>query len=316
MSTSQGIELHMLRPRSSVFSQRQLPTKRANFRPFHLCCRTCGLPCLIINIFFSLTLLVTSLYLLEFFVPSLEIVPFDHLEFPYYLVIVAIFRNEAPYLPEWLEYHLVVGVEKFFLFDNDSDDGPESVLCPYIRDGLVNYTKWSGKAQQLPVYNFALLKLRPVAFWVAFVDIDEFIIPVSRPTVSELLREFKNFSSITVYWMVYGSGGQLNKTEGLVTERFVDHLVKSIVNPRYSSRMEVHEAWAISQFGRACRPQQNSLHGVVKGAFRRPKTGLSLSVNQSLLDKVVRGMAHKKSTRKDAIKRNREGGTLYGVRIQ
>jgi len=39
-----------------------------------------------------------------------------------YLSICAIFKDEAPYLPEWIEFHRLVGVERFFLYDNGSGD--------------------------------------------------------------------------------------------------------------------------------------------------------------------------------------------------
>lgn len=35
-----------------------------------------------------------------------------------YLPICAIFKEEAPYLPEWIEFHRLMGVERFFLYDN------------------------------------------------------------------------------------------------------------------------------------------------------------------------------------------------------
>lgn len=39
-----------------------------------------------------------------------------------YLSIGAIFKDEAPYLAEWIEFHRLVGVEHFFLYDNLSTD--------------------------------------------------------------------------------------------------------------------------------------------------------------------------------------------------
>jgi hypothetical protein len=42
--------------------------------------------------------------------------------FKYYLFIGAIIYNEAEYIAEWIEYHLLVGVQKFYIFDNESTD--------------------------------------------------------------------------------------------------------------------------------------------------------------------------------------------------
>jgi hypothetical protein len=43
-----------------------------------------------------------------------------------YLGAFAIFKDEASYLPEWFEFHRLVGVERFFLYDNGSSDGVSS----------------------------------------------------------------------------------------------------------------------------------------------------------------------------------------------
>jgi hypothetical protein len=179
--------------------------------------------------------------------------------FRYYLVIVAIFKNEVSYLPEWIEYHASLGVEKFYLYDNDSIDKPLDALCPYIRDDLVNYTYWPGRVQQLNVYNFALEKLRWLTYWFACIDVDEFIVPIQEHSIPKMMRLFEDHAGLIIYWMVYGSGGQLNKTEGLVIERFVDHIplehewnhiVKSIVNPRVTRKLEVHEGQFDLKFSR------------------------------------------------------------------
>ena len=42
--------------------------------------------------------------------------------FPYDLAVVAIFKDEGRYLREWLDYHLLAGVEHFYLYNNDSAD--------------------------------------------------------------------------------------------------------------------------------------------------------------------------------------------------
>ena len=45
-----------------------------------------------------------------------------------YLSVCAIYKNEARYLAEWLEFHLLAGVEHLFLYNNDSTDDHREVL--------------------------------------------------------------------------------------------------------------------------------------------------------------------------------------------
>lgn len=55
----------------------------------------------------------------------------------YYLALTAIFRDEAPYLKEWIEFYRTIGVEHFYLHNHLSQDNFAEVLKPYIDDGIV-----------------------------------------------------------------------------------------------------------------------------------------------------------------------------------
>ena len=62
--------------------------------------------------------------------------------YEYDLVVGAIVRNDSCYLPEWIEYHSLLGVQKFLLFDNLSSENMRSALEPYIKEGLVEIYDW------------------------------------------------------------------------------------------------------------------------------------------------------------------------------
>ena len=59
------------------------------------------------------------------------------------LYICAIFKNETPYLREFIELHRIVGVEKFILYQNNSSDDYHSVLDPYVAQGIVELIEWN-----------------------------------------------------------------------------------------------------------------------------------------------------------------------------
>lgn len=170
----------------------------------------------------------------------------DKIKFPYTLGIMAIMKNEGPYLKEWLDYHILVGVEKFYLYDNESTDDTTEILKPYIKRGIVDYTYWPGKAQQGPAYIDALNKHSDETKYMAIIDLDEFIVPVNHKTVPEYLKTLpKNFAELVIGWIQYGSSGHKTKPDGLVMENFKKHAlkswgVKSIVNPRLVCDVRVH----------------------------------------------------------------------------
>lgn len=76
--------------------------------------------------------------------------------YKYRLSIVAIAKNESDYIGEWLAFHKLIGVEKVFLYDNDSTDNMREVLEPYIADGFVVYNEVHGKRKQCDAYEDAL----------------------------------------------------------------------------------------------------------------------------------------------------------------
>lgn len=51
---------------------------------------------------------------------------------PVKLAVVAIAKNESEYIAEWVAYHKAVGVERIFLFDNDSTDGMKNCIQQFI----------------------------------------------------------------------------------------------------------------------------------------------------------------------------------------
>ena len=97
--------------------------------------------------------------------------------FLYDLAITAIFKDEAPYLKEWLDYHLLAGVEHFYVYNNNSSDDYEKVLAPYVEKNLVTLTDFPGKMMQMPAYEDAIEKYRFDCRYMAFIDIDEFVYP-------------------------------------------------------------------------------------------------------------------------------------------
>lgn len=162
-------------------------------------------------------------------------------KYPFYLAMCAIAKNEGRYLQEWIEYHKLMGVEKFYLYDNESTDDTRAVLQPYIDNGLVAYTFYPGMKMQLKAYKDCVRKHKRQAQYIAFLDIDEFIVPVKHNTIPEYMESLGKFTSVQINWMVYGSGGAKTRTEGFVIERFRDHSVpdeplnhhvKTIANPR------------------------------------------------------------------------------------
>lgn len=180
----------------------------------------------------------------------------NHTQPQCYLAVCAMAKNEGPYFKEWIEWHMQHGVEKFYIYDNESSDNTGEVLMPYIESGTVEYFYRAGKKQQLAVYDDCLKRHRWDTRWIAFIDLDEFIVPVKDRSIPDFLKRFEEFSAVEINWLIYGSGGAKTKSPGTIMERFKRHSlhnhhlnrhVKSIVNPRkIFNLIGCHEAARIS----------------------------------------------------------------------
>ncbi len=162
-----------------------------------------------------------------------------------YLSLCAIYWNEASYLREWIEFHRLVGVERFFLYDNESTDEHLRVLAPYVEDGTVVLHEWPMRPGQMPAYDHCLQRYGHESRWIAFLDLDEFLFsPTLRP-LPELLIEYEQHPAVVVNWMMFGTSGHVTKPPGLVLENYhyrrsyepdQHEVVKSIVDPERTER--------------------------------------------------------------------------------
>lgn len=157
----------------------------------------------------------------------------------HYLSVCAVVRDEAPYLAEWITFHLLQGVEHFYLYLNDCKDKTWEILVPYINAGVVTETLIEGTKVQLPAYQQCLDAFGEDNEWIAFIDVDEFLHSTNYPLQTHLktTEQFGSIGGVAARWWLYGSNGHKTQTDGLVIERFTkkarypDKHVKSIIRP-------------------------------------------------------------------------------------
>lgn len=168
----------------------------------------------------------------------------------YNFAMVAIFQNEASFIKEWIEFHKIVGVEHFYLFNNLSTDHYLEVLTPYLLSGEVTLIEWpyhtneekkNWPAIQRASYLTTIKLVSKKVKWLAIVDIDEYIVPVKEDNLPSILSSYENFGGVCINWQMYGTSFVKKIPENtLLTETlfmkaktdFAENLhVKSIVRP-------------------------------------------------------------------------------------
>ena len=156
--------------------------------------------------------------------------------FLYDLAVVAILKNEGHYIKEWLDYHLLAGVDHFYLYDNDSSDNFNEIIAPYVKAGLVTTKYFPGKSMQFAAYDDAVLNYRFHCRYIAFIDLDEFIFPknTSAPIAATLDKILNNFpaAGVAINWQLFGTNGEIKADYNRgVLERFTRRALINWVVP-------------------------------------------------------------------------------------
>ena len=125
--------------------------------------------------------------------------------------ICALFTNEAKYLKEWIEYHQLIGVDHFYLYDNNSKDRFRAILNPYIKKGVVTLISWpdyfenrSGENEvkwifstMTSAYEHAIRYLAVgETKWLTILNVNEFLVPLNEENLKELLARYEDEAAV------------------------------------------------------------------------------------------------------------------------
>ena len=146
-------------------------------------------------------------------------------------------KNEARYIREWVEFHSLLGVNRFIIFDNDSNDSPHLRLNESVAD--VQMVKWpparwadeenphkkdcEAYTTRTRLEQFAYAACQRAAFhvciqnernrsrWVAAVDIDEFFLPKydenGLHSLPDALARYEHLDGFFPNAFTYGTSG-------------------------------------------------------------------------------------------------------------
>jgi glycosyltransferase involved in cell wall biosynthesis len=139
-----------------------------------------------------------------------------------YLAACTTVKNEGRYIYEWLSYHHALGVEHFYIYNNDSDDDTLDEIKRWPRPEAVTVIDWPGSRVQHLAYEHMAQEFRGESEWCAFIDADEFLCPQEDNAIPDILDYFSpQCSAVFAHWMLFGSSGYIERTPGLVTETFL-----------------------------------------------------------------------------------------------
>lgn len=125
----------------------------------------------------------------------------------YRISICGIFKNESKFLKEWIEYHIMIGVDHFYMYNNNSEDDYLEMLQPYIDNGYVTLVQWPYSQAQIQAYKDCFERYGNETQWLSFLDIDEFLVPKYKTDINEWIHDYDKYPVILIYWKMFGTSG-------------------------------------------------------------------------------------------------------------
>lgn len=227
-----------------------------------------------------------------------------------YLSVCAILKNEAVNILEWIAYHKAIGVEKFYLYDNNSSDNVASLLDGLIKKGIVDLIPWPINPGQVEAYNDFADRHRYNWTWTAFIDLDEFINPFGHDSLVEWLEGFDGASAVAIQWFNFGPNGNDVPPPGLLIEGYTtrlcdDHVmhghVKTIV--RMADYFCAQGPHSFHVHGRVVDEYGEEIDQTINYGLMEPKRHAAICINHYYTrsrhewkNKVDRGLADHKPT--------------------
>lgn len=141
----------------------------------------------------------------------------------YNYIICACARMEESNIVEWLAYHQIIGVEKFYIYGNDDDCRVlGDVLLPIMNNSdLVTFVHYREVGAQRNMYIHFLKHFAHLSKWASFIDLDEFIALNAYKELSHLTSSMPSeFDSIQLNWLNYGPSNFIERPLGSVLRNY------------------------------------------------------------------------------------------------
>jgi hypothetical protein len=122
------------------------------------------------------------------------------------IALCLVHKDENQYLNDWLDWHRYIGVDHFYIYDNESAIHPSNSISN-LDD--VTITNWPGDYFGLmtSAYQHVMNTVPKDIDYIGFIDTDEFIVLLHGYTLRELLAamELRGGQALGLHWLCYGT---------------------------------------------------------------------------------------------------------------
>lgn len=146
------------------------------------------------------------------------------------IAICTIIKNEHRYLDEWIQYHLNMGFDKIYLYEDIGSDSHNEITDKYdnvyldkfrFSDAeLPHHIPTFGVYKQMYLWEWFIHTHSEEVGWCLFSDVDEFLEIKSGKTLRETIEDNEGKYGIKIYWDHYDADGNVYYEDKPVLERF------------------------------------------------------------------------------------------------
>ena len=157
----------------------------------------------------------------------------------YYLSLCCIIRNER-YLEEFILYYRSIGVEHFYIYDNESSPQIKDRLNSFYYNKICTIINYPGSVVQMNAYKDCLNNYGRDTNWLIVCDGDEYILPKKHVSLRDFLNDYEYAQAIGINWVFFGTSFHEYKQDGFLIDKYrycnknQDRHIKTICKPLYT----------------------------------------------------------------------------------
>jgi hypothetical protein len=155
------------------------------------------------------------------------------------VAVCCIAKNEDNYIDEWIKYNKKLNFNKIFIYENNW-------RCSLNYD-FIEKINFDGECKQIEAYNHCIKNNIGKYDWIAFFDVDEFLVLKKHKAIQDFIFDYKDYNAIGINWFLYGNNNvKFNNNEYSLIKRFtkremqVNKHIKSIVKITNDTKMGIH----------------------------------------------------------------------------
>jgi hypothetical protein len=148
------------------------------------------------------------------------------------ICVLTIIKNEHDYLDEWLTYHLNLGIDKIYVFEDIGSHSHASICSKYnnveLNSVLSVYDDniYSDMRMLQMRYMFSCLdyikRTNSDALWVAYIDADEFLTLENEANdIHNVMKGYSEYNLVSLQWKNFNASGHIYKPQGTCIENYV-----------------------------------------------------------------------------------------------